>query len=165
MAPPTQEELLDFLIDSARYGDTDDVRKALELGAAVNGVDVAGRTGASFFLRPTPRFSLPPSLRRRVLAPPSLPLPQSIAAVAINTSTHPPSLSLPPPFPPPTKPDHDGTTDDSAAHGGGKRPHGHHRDPRRRRRGEQRWEEDGSDGKEDGGEEGWTRMARRLIYS
>lgn len=46
MAPPTQEELLDFLIDSARYGDTDDVKKALEMGAAVNGVDVGGRTGA-----------------------------------------------------------------------------------------------------------------------
>jgi len=46
-APPTPEELLEFLIDSARYGDTDDVRTALKEGVAVDGTDGSGRTGAA----------------------------------------------------------------------------------------------------------------------
>lgn len=47
MATATAEELLEFLIDSARYGDTDDVRIALQEKVAVDGQDSAGRTGVS----------------------------------------------------------------------------------------------------------------------
>lgn len=43
---PTPAQVLDFLIDSARYGDTDDVRMALvQYSAPVNGTDEDGRTG------------------------------------------------------------------------------------------------------------------------
>eukprot|EP00879_Flechtneria_rotunda_P005063 GHRR01005340.1.p1 GENE.GHRR01005340.1~~GHRR01005340.1.p1 ORF type:complete len:228 (+),score=102.66 GHRR01005340.1:210-893(+) len=38
------EELLDFLIDSARYGDTEDVDVAIKQGVAVDGQDESGRT-------------------------------------------------------------------------------------------------------------------------
>lgn len=38
-------ELQEFLVDSARYGDTEDVRAALDHGAPVNGADEEGRTG------------------------------------------------------------------------------------------------------------------------
>lgn len=44
-AQPTPEELLEFYLDSARYGDTDDVKLALKEGVPVDGVDAAGRTG------------------------------------------------------------------------------------------------------------------------
>jgi hypothetical protein len=43
---PSAEQVLEFLIDSARYGDTDDVRMALsQYSAPVNGTDEDGRTG------------------------------------------------------------------------------------------------------------------------
>jgi hypothetical protein len=42
------EELLEFLIDSARYGDTDDVKVAIQENVAVDGQDSAGRTGMIF---------------------------------------------------------------------------------------------------------------------
>lgn len=45
MAAPSAEELLEFLIDSARYGDTEDVVAAIVQGVAVDGVDESGRTG------------------------------------------------------------------------------------------------------------------------
>lgn len=38
-------DLLEFLIDSARYGDTDDVKTALTQNAPVDGQDDSGRTG------------------------------------------------------------------------------------------------------------------------
>jgi hypothetical protein len=41
----TAEELLEFLIDSARYGDTDDVKVAIQEKVAVDGQDSNGRTG------------------------------------------------------------------------------------------------------------------------
>jgi hypothetical protein len=41
----TTEELLEFLIDSARYGDTDDVKVAIQEKVAVDGQDSNGRTG------------------------------------------------------------------------------------------------------------------------
>lgn len=44
--PAAQEDLLDFLIDSARYGDSEDVQTAIREGVAVDGQDAAGRTGA-----------------------------------------------------------------------------------------------------------------------
>jgi hypothetical protein len=44
---PTFAQVLEFLIDSARYGDTDDVKMALsQYSAPVNGTDDDGRTGA-----------------------------------------------------------------------------------------------------------------------
>lgn len=46
MASATAEELLEFLIDSARYGDTEDVKLAIQEKVAVDGQDSAGRTGA-----------------------------------------------------------------------------------------------------------------------
>jgi hypothetical protein len=46
MATATPEEWLEFLIDSARYGDTDDVRTAIKEGVVVDGTDSSGRTGA-----------------------------------------------------------------------------------------------------------------------
>lgn len=46
MATPTAAEWLEFLIDSARYGDTDDVRTAIKEGVDVDGVDESQRTGA-----------------------------------------------------------------------------------------------------------------------
>ena len=42
---PSREELTEFLIDSARYGDTEDVQQALELKADVNARDEVGKTG------------------------------------------------------------------------------------------------------------------------
>jgi hypothetical protein len=43
---PTPAQVLEFLVDSARYGDTDDVRMALaRYSAPVNGTDEDGRTG------------------------------------------------------------------------------------------------------------------------
>lgn len=48
MVEASPEEVLDFLIDSARYGDTEDVVVAIkEYKAAVDGQDSAGRTGVS----------------------------------------------------------------------------------------------------------------------
>jgi hypothetical protein len=47
MASEEQQELIDFLIDSARYGDTDDVVAALKEGVGVDAVDDQGRTGLS----------------------------------------------------------------------------------------------------------------------
>jgi hypothetical protein len=44
-APPNAE-LEEFLRDSARYGDTDDVRTAIKEGVAVDAVDEDGRSGA-----------------------------------------------------------------------------------------------------------------------
>lgn len=41
----TPEELLEFLIDSARYGDTEDVELAIKEKVQVDGQDAAGRTG------------------------------------------------------------------------------------------------------------------------
>ena len=43
----TPEELLDFLIDSARYGDTEDVILAIKEGVQVDGQDSTGRTGGA----------------------------------------------------------------------------------------------------------------------
>jgi hypothetical protein len=45
--PPTPAQVLEFLIDSARYGDTDDVKMVLQppYSAPVNGTDEEGRTG------------------------------------------------------------------------------------------------------------------------
>jgi hypothetical protein len=40
-------ELLEFLIESCRYGDIEDVKLAIQQQAAVNGQDNAGRTGTS----------------------------------------------------------------------------------------------------------------------
>ena len=39
-------ELIEFMIDSARYGDTEDVVLALKEQAPVNSQDEQGRTGA-----------------------------------------------------------------------------------------------------------------------
>lgn len=41
----TPEELLEFLIDSARYGDTEDVELAIREKVQIDGQDSAGRTG------------------------------------------------------------------------------------------------------------------------
>lgn len=41
----TPAELLEFLIDSARYGDTEDVVLAIKERVQVDGTDDAGRTG------------------------------------------------------------------------------------------------------------------------
>lgn len=40
----TEQDLIDFFIDSARYGDTEDVRVALKEGVKLDAVDEAGRT-------------------------------------------------------------------------------------------------------------------------
>lgn len=45
MVEATPEELLEFLIDSARYGDTEDVELAIKEKVQVDGQDAAGRTG------------------------------------------------------------------------------------------------------------------------
>lgn len=45
MVEATPEELLEFLIDSARYGDTEDVVLAIKDKVQVDGQDSAGRTG------------------------------------------------------------------------------------------------------------------------
>lgn len=42
----TQEELVELLIDGARYGDADDVQRALEGKVDVNAQDEWGKTGA-----------------------------------------------------------------------------------------------------------------------
>jgi hypothetical protein len=42
----SQEELVDLLIDGARFGDADDVHKALEAKVDVNARDEWGKTGA-----------------------------------------------------------------------------------------------------------------------
>jgi len=42
------EELLDMLIDGARYGDLEDVENALSQGVDVNAQDEFGRTGMFF---------------------------------------------------------------------------------------------------------------------
>lgn len=44
------EELLDMLIDGARYGDLEDVENALSKGVDVNSQDEFGRTGMEFFI-------------------------------------------------------------------------------------------------------------------
>lgn len=48
----TPEELLDFLIDSARYGDTEDVILAIKEGVQVDGQDSTGRTGGAGTMLP-----------------------------------------------------------------------------------------------------------------
>lgn len=42
----TQEELIELLIDGARFGDADDVQRALEGKVDVNAQDEWGKTGA-----------------------------------------------------------------------------------------------------------------------
>lgn len=50
MVEATAEELLEFLIDSARYGDTEDVALAIKEKVHVDGQDDVGRTGGYFDL-------------------------------------------------------------------------------------------------------------------
>ena len=45
MATPTPQELVESLIDGARYGDMEDVEAAIAQGVAMDGADHAGRTG------------------------------------------------------------------------------------------------------------------------
>jgi hypothetical protein len=47
MVEATPEELLEFLIDSARYGDTEDVELAIREKVQIDGQDSAGRTGVN----------------------------------------------------------------------------------------------------------------------
>lgn len=41
------DELIEFLIDSARYGDTEDVALAIKEGVNVDATDGSGRTGTA----------------------------------------------------------------------------------------------------------------------
>jgi hypothetical protein len=61
-AAPTPADWLEFLIDSARYGDTEDVRTALKEGAEVDGTDDGGRTGET--AAAAPRAAAPGTLTR-----------------------------------------------------------------------------------------------------
>jgi hypothetical protein len=45
MTASSAEELIEQLVDGARYGDMEDVRGALDAGADVNGKDESSRTG------------------------------------------------------------------------------------------------------------------------
>lgn len=42
---PEYDELVELLIDGARYGDGEDVQTAIDQGANINGQDDQGRTG------------------------------------------------------------------------------------------------------------------------
>ena len=44
-AAPADPELLEALLDGARYGDAEDVKAALAQGVGVNAQDEGGRTG------------------------------------------------------------------------------------------------------------------------
>lgn len=52
MVEATPEELLEFLIDSARYGDTEDVELAIREEVQIDGQDSAGRTGVCALPKP-----------------------------------------------------------------------------------------------------------------
>ena len=58
MTAATAEEIVDLLIDGARYGDLEDIREALQLGAPVDSTDEQGRTGARWATVPTPYTGL-----------------------------------------------------------------------------------------------------------
>lgn len=48
---PDPQELVELLVDGARYGDVEDVDTALQHNVDINGKDEGGRTGASFSTR------------------------------------------------------------------------------------------------------------------
>lgn len=47
MSAPSTEELIELLVDGARYGVADDVQRALEAKVDVNAQDEWGKTGAA----------------------------------------------------------------------------------------------------------------------
>lgn len=140
MTAPTADEWLEFLIDSARYGDTEDVKQALQEGQVpVDATDSGGRTGAmrGFRARCTRRaaasrrglfatWSTRPRMHAcgRHLTPQHPPGTRRTRA-AVGAETHSP---LPHRRPPSRAPG-------SAAHGGGERPRGHSVHPAGRTRG------------------------------
>lgn len=44
---PPSEDLVEVLVDGARYGDMEDVQSALQHGVNINSADSSGRTGSS----------------------------------------------------------------------------------------------------------------------
>jgi hypothetical protein len=51
----SQEELVELLVDGARYGDMEDVKAALDQGVDANAADSMGRTGAPSLFPPLSR--------------------------------------------------------------------------------------------------------------